>query len=62
MNLSTEKNVISAIEDWVDMVPDLKILSKLQQSLSDESDKLASLDSISLGVNVGIVNMPMSSS
>lgn len=37
--LTTEKNVISAIEDWVDMMPDLRKQAELAQSLSQESDK-----------------------
>ncbi len=37
--LTTEKNVISAIEDWVDMSPDLREQANLAQKISKENDK-----------------------
>lgn len=37
--ITIEKSVISGIEDWVDMVPELKKISEIAQSITQESNK-----------------------
>lgn len=41
--ITTEKQVIAAIDDWVDMVPELKAEAEVARSLSQESDKYKEL-------------------
>jgi hypothetical protein len=41
--LTTDKNVTSAIEDWVDMVPDLNTLARIAQSVAEKGNKIKKL-------------------